>query len=266
MAAPPKPSNDLDQELIRATVANDAAAVERLLAAGAAGFARSEAPIRTSWCELDGLTALMAAAEGGNAAIAERLIGVSDPNARFESHGLTALMFAAESGRAQCVRLLAPVSDVFATGRYGGLNALHSAIASNADGALECCSILVERGLLEAETTGGLWTRTPLEIALSELEKRRKNPKFGLVEKALDKIELLVLAGANVNPSGKPGRSALDDVEEETRVLARPRVRQAIAERERRELAKAAHVERGAGAGGAERADAASQGKPALRV
>ena len=113
------PSRKIDQELVSAAQAGDAAKVSSLLAYGANPRSKKSG-------------ALVAAGENGHVECVRLLLPVSDAKAA-ES---LALRVAANYGHAECVRMLLPLSDAKAENFY----ALRSAACS---GHVECVRMLL---------------------------------------------------------------------------------------------------------------------------
>ena len=142
--------------LYTAAEAGDAAAVAKLLSAGAA----VDAPI-------DGATALMVAAWGGHAGATEKLIAAgANVDAARASDGATALMLAASSGELLVVKLLLAAgadADALAAGVAGtaGTTPLMLA-AANGDASLVELLIVAGADVNAARASDGA---TPLVIA-----------------------------------------------------------------------------------------------------
>ena len=122
--APSAASRKATDRLFKAVSNRRAESIPELLASGADPiFVQGE------------LTALMLAANLGDADSVRALLPVSDPNQRSVSTGSTALMLAAYAGNLECVKLLAPVSDLGCKNK-NGTTALAFALEPSDDAAV----------------------------------------------------------------------------------------------------------------------------------
>jgi ankyrin repeat protein len=276
----------LDRRLRAAAVDGEVDVVRDLIARGARGEEADQA----------GQTAFMQAAANGHAELLPLLLPVSDPGATLPPAQMSALSLAAMAGQAEsvafllsccdarranifgetplmiavnrgdsgCVRLLLPVSDADAKTSVTGETALMLAVMSELREALECFNLLLPHSDVRLrkgpDEEGFAHDLTPLRMLVDSAQWLAIDPNgqdAGLARLAA-MARGLVLAGSDLSARDQSGRSVVDMARRAQSCVFSTAFFEAIAERERRQIAAALPAPSASQSGGA--------GKPPARL